>query len=145
MSLQEYEIVDNKFYLTIPFEMFYNNLILICLQYVRVNFLLFNAENIISSCKLILKKTYINSPERSDLFNQSLTTVGINTFVQNLSSIEFNFKKLRNEFSCDLKYGLYKGFFIESECINEINEIKLIDNKENVIRIYDTFLIKKNA
>lgn len=145
MSLHEYEIVDNKLYLTIPFEMFYDDLILICLQYVCVNVLLCNAENIISSCKLILKKTYVDSPERSNFYNQSSTAVGINTSVQILSSVELNFKKLRNEFSCDLKYGLYKGFFIESDSVDEINEIKLIDNKENIIRNYNTFLIKKKC
>lgn len=145
MSLQTYEIVDNKFYLSIPFEMFCDDIILICcLKHCLVNISLLNAENIFLSCKLILKKTYINTPERSDLYNQSMT-VGIKTFVQNLSLVELNFKNSRNEFSCDLECGLYKGFFIESECIDEINEIKLIDNKENTIRIYNSFLIKKKC
>ena len=51
MNLKDYEICDNKFYISIPFQMVCDDIKLICLAYHEVRFRLENTGNNFMSCK----------------------------------------------------------------------------------------------
>ena len=61
MNLKEYEIYDNTFYITIPFEMFCDDIRLAALQFHDTVFRLTNTENNFRSCKLISKGVFYDT------------------------------------------------------------------------------------
>jgi hypothetical protein len=144
MLLNEFEFFDNKFYISIQFEMFCDDLKMICLQYEPVIFTLSNTENNFESCKMITKNTYIHSPERKLWMDEIVKTKhNFYSLIQNMTSIELNCKNPTNIFLSSLENGLYRGFFIECSNIDEIIEIKLVVSTQPLtIRNFNQFMIK---
>ena len=138
MHLKDYEICDNKFYVSIPFKMFCDDIKTICLQYHELRFKLTNTENNFMSCKLISKGIYYDEPIRTEMFNNSHQHI-----IQQLSSTEITCpNERRNEFIYRMPFtSIHKGFFIESENVDEINEIKLQLNGQDRTH-YNRFLVR---
>lgn len=121
MYLKNYEICDNKFYISIPFQMFCDDIKLICLQFHDVRFKLTNTEYNFTSCKLISKGIYYDNPIRREMAQNNHEHI-----IQTLSSSEISCLNQRNEFKYRMSFdSIHKGFFIECENVDEINEIKL--------------------
>lgn len=136
MNLKNYEICDDKLYISIPFQMFCDDIKLICLEHRDVVFTLINNEHNFT-CKLISKCIYYDTPIRKIMS----TTIHFN-IVQYLTSIEFNCPNPQNEFKHKMHLkGIHKGFFIESENIDEINEITLHLNDHERTR-YNRFMVR---
>ena len=138
MHLKDYEICDNKFYVSIPFQMFCDDIKLICLQFHEVRFKLTNTENNFTSCKLISKGIYYDT-----LIRQEMNQNNHQNIIQQLASTELT---CTNEGRNDFKYrmpfdSIHKGFFIECENVDEINEIKLQLNG-NDRTYYNRFLVR---
>lgn len=138
MYLKNYEICDNKFYISIHFQMFCDDIKLICLQYHEVRFKLTNTENNFTSCNLISKGIYYDSPIRRTIM--SLRNHG--HIIQTLASTEISCPNQRNEFKYRMPFdSIHKGFFIECENVDEINEIKLqLNNNDRMF--YNRFLVR---
>lgn len=139
MHLKDYEICDNKFYVSIPFKMFCDDLKLICLPYHNIIFKLTNTENNFTSFKLISKGIYYNNEIRREM-------AGNNSYqhiIQQLASTELTCSNdRRNEFMYRMQStSIHKGFFIESENVDEINEIKLQLNGQDRTH-YNRFLVR---
>lgn len=137
MYLKNYEICDNKFYISIPFQMFCDDIKLICLQFHEVRFKLTNTENNFTSCKLISKGIYYDNPIRTEIARNNHEHI-----IQTLASKEISCPNQRNEFKYRMSfYSIHKGFFIECENVDEINEIKLQLNG-NDRTFYNRFLVR---
>lgn len=137
MHLKDYEICDNKFYISIPFQMFCDDIKLICLPYHEVRFRLKNTENNFMSCKLISKGIYYDDPIRRRMAQNHHEHI-----IQQLASTEINCLNPRNEFIYNMPFdGIHKGFFIECENVDEINEIKLNLNT-HLRTFYNRFLVR---
>lgn len=137
MYLKNYEICDNKFYISIPFQMFCDDIKLICLQFHEVRFKLTNTENNFTSCKLISKGIYYDNPIRREMAQNHHEHI-----IQQLASTEMSCTNQRNEFKYQMPFdGIHKGFFIECENVDEINEIKLQLNG-NDRTFYNRFLVR---
>ena len=140
IHLKEYEICDNKIYITIQFEMFCSEIKLISLQLHEVRFTLTNIENNFTSCKLISKGIYHDSDIRRNMASNEHKEI-----IQRLSSTEINCSNSRNEFKYRIPFdGIHKGFYIECENVDEINEIRLELNIQDRF-IYNRFLIRKKC
>jgi hypothetical protein len=142
MLLKEYDFIDNKFYITIPFEIFCDNIQIVSLINHQIKFSLLNTENNLLSCKLISKHTYYDTDERREIHYNIK-----HLCIQFLSSVELNCKKSSKTFVHEIDdYGLYKGFFIECENVDEISEIIFLMGTElNNLKIrtnYNCFLVK---
>ena len=137
MYLKDYEICDNKFYISIPFQMFCDDIKLICLQSHEVRFKLTNTENNFTSCKLISKGIYYDNPIRREMAQNNHEDI-----IQTLASTEITFSNPKNEFKYKIPFdNIHKGFFIECENVDEINEIKLQLNG-NDRTFYNRFLVR---
>ena len=137
MHLKECEICDNKFYITIPFQMFCDDIKLRCLMYHSVKFILTNTENNFASCNLILKGVLFESQIRNTMISNTYENL-----IQSLASTEINCSDHRNQIKYRMNFNsIHKGFFIESENVDEINEIKLILNG-HIRSNYNKFLIR---
>ena len=137
MHLKNYEICDNKFYISIPFQMFCDDIKLICLQYHDVRFTLTNTENNFSSCKLISKGIYYDTSIRQEMASNMHQHI-----IQTLESTEITCPNQRNEFRYRMMFGnIHKGFFIECENVDEINEIRLQLNGQDRT-YYNRFLVR---
>ena len=140
MNLKEYEICDNKFYITIPFQMFCDDIRLVVLQFHDTVFKLTNTENNFRSCKLISKGVFYDSSTR-----QSMVTSSHEHIIQCLASTEIlcsNLNTNTNQFNYNINFdSLHKGFFIESENVDQINEISLSLNG-NPRFLYNRFLVR---
>jgi len=137
MYLKDYEICDNKFYISIPFKMFCDDIKLVCLYYHEVRFKLTNTENNFTSCNLISKGIYYDTPIRTELVNNSHQHI-----IQTLASTEITCSNQRNEFKYIMPFdSIHKGFFIECENVDEINEIKLQLNGQ-IRTFYNRFLVR---
>lgn len=138
MYLKDYEICDNKFYVSIPFQMFCDDIKLICLQFHEVRFKLTNTENNFTSCKLISKGIYYDTPIRQEMNQNNHQDI-----IQQLASTELTCtNEGRNEFKYRMPFDtIHKGFFIECENVDEINEIKLQLN-DNDRTYYNRFLVR---
>jgi len=140
MHLKDYEICDNKFYISIPFQMFYDDIKLICLAYHAVSFRLTNTENNFVSCKLIYKGIYYDTQIRRQMAQNNHQHI-----IQTLSSTELICPNPRNEFIYQMPFdGIHKGFFIECENVDEINEIRLQLNSLDRT-YYNRFLVRKKC
>ena len=134
---KNYEICDNKIYVTIPFELFCNDIKLICLQFHEVRFTLTNIENVFKFCKLISKGIFYDSEIRSQMSKNQHDEI-----IQQLASIEITSPNPKNEFKYVIPFkGIHKGFYIECENIDKINEISLNLNHLNKL-IYNYFFVK---
>ena len=137
MNLKDYEICDNKFYISIPFQMFCDDIKLKCLAYHEVRFRLENTENNFMSCKLISKGIYYDTQIRRVMSNNRYQDI-----IQQLASTEINCLNPRNEFIYKMAFdGIHKGFFIECENVDEINEIRLQLNSQDRT-YYNRFLVR---
>lgn len=137
MYLKNYEICDNKFYISIPFQMFCDDIKLTCLLYHEVRFKLTNTENNFTSCNLISKGIYYDNPIRIEMVQNNHGYI-----IQTLASTEISCPNQRNEFKYRIQFdSIHKGFFIECENVDEINEIKLQLNN-NVRTFYNRFLVR---
>ena len=140
MLLKEYEICDGKFYISIPFQMFCDDIILISLLFDQVKFRLTNTENNFASCKLISRGVFYDTEIR-----RHMATNVHKHIIQFLVSTEINCLNQNNKFKYMIPMILFesicKGFFIECENIDEINEIKLILNNQ-VKSNYNRFLVR---
>lgn len=139
IQLKNYEVNNDKIYITIPFEMFCDEIIIYALTHMQVKLILINATNIFSSCKLIYKKFFYDVSVRKALINSPERIIQTLASVQLQSSIPINNFRYKLDF-----YGIHKGFFIECDNINEINEIILVF--DHTVRFnYNKFLIKSNC
>lgn len=136
--LKNYQIYDNKFYITIPFQMFCDDIKLISLQYHVVRFYLTNTENYFSSCNLISKGIFYDMDDRRLLAENSYQNI-----IQQLTSVEINSLNERNEFNLLIQFhnGIHKGFFIECQNVDEINQIKFKLHSQERIN-YNRFLVR---
>jgi hypothetical protein len=140
MFLNEFEIYNNKIYIKIPFDMFCHGIKFICLNYQATAYKLTNVNNNFLSCKLISKAIQYNYELKS-----KICTTNYEEVIQFISSIEINCVEKSNEFNYITKAeGVHKGFFIECENVDEINEIQLIINNKNIFN-FDGFLVKKKC
>ncbi len=144
LYLKEFEICDNKFYISIPFPMFCDEIKLIALQYHQVCFNLINFEgNLFSSCNLISKGIFYDTPARRSMAENGEN--GFESIIQCLSSTEIICQSPKNEFGYQIPSdGVHKGFFIECENVDNIKELKLIFNS-NERTNYNRFLIRANC
>ena len=144
MNLKEYEIYDNTFYITIPFEMFCDDIRLAALQFHDTVFRLTNTENNFRSCKLISKGVFYDTNLRMPMARDPHEHI-----IQCLASTEIlctNFLNGNefqiNQFNYNMNFnGLHKGFFIESENVDQINEISLSLNGAQRF-LYNRFLVR---
>ena len=144
MNLKEYEICNNKFYITIPFKMFCDDIRLFALAYHDTRFKLTNTENNFRSCKLISKGVFYDTNLRMPMARDPHEHI-----IQCLASTEIlctNFLNGNefqiNQFNYNMNFnGLHKGFFIESENVDQINEISLSLNGAQRF-LYNRFLVR---
>ncbi len=140
MHLKNFEICDNKIYVNIPFELFCNEIKLVSLRYHNVDFILKNIQNqnqYIQFCKLIVKGILYNYTIRNNFIENSREEI-----IQQISSIELTSQEPVDQFTYSLPFDcVHKGFYIESENVNNINEITLKFNDINRLT-YNRFLIR---
>lgn len=137
MHLKDYEICDNKFYIFIPFQMFCDDIKLVCLDYHDVRITLTDTLNNFMSCKLISKGIYYDTVIRGNMCANSHEHI-----IQQLASTEINCFQQINEIRYRMPFdGIHKGFFIECTNVDEINEIQLqLNGMERTY--YNRFLIR---
>jgi hypothetical protein len=144
MNLKEYEIYDNTFSITIPFEMFCDDIRVVALHHHEIWFTLTNTENNFRSCKLISKGVFYDTNLRMPMARDPHEHI-----IQCLASTEIlctNFLNGNefqiNQFNYNMNFnGLHKGFFIESENVDQINEISLSLNGAQRF-LYNRFLVR---
>ena len=145
-NLNTPEIIDNKLYLQIPFEIFFGKIKLYRLNSNTISFYIKNISNlanyVVNSSLLYKSYTYGN---RDNLHDISYN------IIQQISSIELNvsLNELNNEsrefvLNTDSFEGFTKGFFIESQNISELEELQFFIN--GYVRTnYDRFLIRNKC
>lgn len=136
MNLKDYEIEDDNIYITIPFNLFFDNINLTNLPYHEVSFKLTFVNNNFESCNLITENTLIDN----------LNTSQSQQIVQQLNSIEIESSDgPLNEFNCNIKFdNLHKGFYIECENVDDINELGLnLDGIQQIL--YNRYLVRRNC
>lgn len=137
LHLKNYELCDNKIYISIPFNLFINEMKLISLDLHSIRFVLTNIENHFTSCKLISKGIYYDSNIRRNMVLNNHEEI-----IQQLRSTEIIATNPKDEFLYKIPFdGIHKGFYIECENVDEVNEISLSLN-ENIRFIYNRFLIR---
>jgi len=146
-NLNTPEIINSKLYLQIPFEMFFGKIKLHGMNNnSSVTFYIRNINNLVNyavNSSLMFKSyTYGN---RDSLYDASYN------IVQQISSIELNvsLNDLNNEsrefvINTENFDGFIKGFFIESQNIDELQELHFFING-HVRTNYDRFLIRNNC
>lgn len=140
IHLKKYEICDNKIYITIPFNLFCNEIKLLFLHYHEIRFKLTNIENNFVSSKLISRGIFYDTEIRRDLVSR-----GHEEIIQQLTSVEITCPNPRNEFKYNIPYdGIHKGFYIECENVDQINEISLTLNRHNRFT-YNRFLVRSKC
>ena len=155
-NLNEPEIINNKLYLKIPFDMFFGNINLIGLRNYNIKFNIdysyihlagnndINIYQIQQMNFALLCRTY-SIDQRQLMYHTDIS----NNSIQQISSIQIN--ALNNINSNEFRIrtnrfrGFIKGFFIESTHVFEyLQEIKFYTNQ--FIRFhYDTYLIKQKC
>lgn len=140
LHMKEYEFMDNKYYIHIPFAMFCDDIIIIALQYGKIIVKLTNTNNNISSVKLLSKETCYDTDTRLNM-----AKIGHEKFIQIIASTEIIYRNPTNNFDYCVNFnGISKGFFIESVNVNQINEINLWLNGH--LRLgYNKFTIKNKC
>ena len=145
LHLNEHEICDDIIYITIPFDMFSDEIKLVSLKNDDVVFKLTNTDNCFDMCNLISKGTFYDTPIRRKMAEPS------KHIVQRLSSVEIDCstnKQTTFRYKMFLNYlhnCIHKGFFIESDDVDEINEIEIIFYAKHVRMHYNKFMVKKKC
>lgn len=138
--LKKYEICDDKFYISIPFMMFCDEIKIMYLEHCGICFKLTNTENNFISCKLIS-----NCVDYDTSFGNKKIKSNHEHIIQTLETTIIDCLDKNNQFISTMYLcGVYKGFFFECDNVNEINEIKLILNNYKTY-YYNKFLIKKKC
>ena len=143
MLLNNYEICDNRLYIQIPFEMFCDKFSTLSLPpNDNVHFDLPGITNDFLNSKLIMKRLYFDADVRRELARNQQTI-----FLQQLSSVEINAEEPKNEFKFKVPFrGIHKGFYIECENVDNINNIQIKLNwVETPLIDYGRFLVKKKC
>lgn len=143
MLLNNYEICDNKLYIQIPFEMFCDKFSMLSLPpNVTINFSLNGITNDFLNCKLIIKRLYFDADVRRELARNQQTI-----FLQQLSSVEIYAEEPKNIFKFKAPFeGIHKGFYIECENVDNINNIQIkLNLVETPLIDYGRFLVKKKC
>ena len=143
MLLNNYEICDNRLYIQIPFEMFCDKFSTLSLPpNDNVHFDLPGITNDFLNSKLIMKRLYFDADVRRELARNQQTI-----FLQQLSSVEINAEEPKNEFKFKAPFrGIHKGFYIECENVDNINNIQIKLNwVETPLINYGRFLVKKKC
>jgi len=139
-QLHNFEIYDNKFYITIPFDMFLHEIKMCSLQYHHVILRLTNTDNLFSSCKTISTVSKLYGEYGRDMIMNPHED-----HIQQLSSMEISSPIPRTEFSQRLNFNSScKGLFIECRDVNEIIAIELKLNN-NIRHSLSHFLIKRKC
>lgn len=130
------EINGDKFYLNLIFNLFIEELLIPrSLIHLHPVFELLNVNNDIAECGLVMKTIY-SFPSFSNIRE---------SFLQYLSSIQLNDINGRNYFEHNLPFnGMIKGFFIECDSVDAIDELKITLN-DNIKTLYNRFFIKRNC
>ena len=141
LHLKQYDYYDNKYYITIPFNMFMDDIKLVMLQYHEVNFYLTNTNHQFQSCSLISKAIYADSNERRHIVQNSH-----NEIIQNVIYTKIELPNQTNflQYTFQDALGTHKGFFIESDAIDSISFISLKVNGQ-IIQDYNGIIIKKRC
>lgn len=145
-NLKQPEIMNNKLYLSFPFEYFFGDIFLNSLYYHEVIFQISNFDNLAnysSICSLLCKTViYCN---RTRIYEPS------NNIIQQISSLELNVsnsepENTSNEFviNTNMFKGFIKGFFIESTNIDELNKLQFFINGHTRVN-YNRFLIRNKC
>lgn len=146
-NLKQPEICENKLYLHIPFETFFGNIYIADLIFREVTFTLvnyINLSNYISDYSLLCK-TYRgdnqyrrNNIDTSSCCIQQISSLEVQVSLDNRENVSNEFKIQTTSFQ-----GFSKGFFIETNNINElstmrfyINGLTRIDYNKLMIRNY---------
>lgn len=138
LHLKNYEVCDNKIYVEIPFQMFFDEIKLIALQYHNIKFKLTNTGTNFTFCKLISKGIYYDNEIRNQMIRNPHEEL-----VQQLNSTEITSSNPRNEFKYKVPFeGIHKGFYIECENVDEINEISLDLNRIFNRFVYNRFFLR---
>ena len=106
MLLKEYDFIDNKFYITIPFQIFCDDIQIVSLVNRQIKFTLLNNENNLLSCKLISKYTYYFLDERKKIAKNMK-----HVCIQLLSSVELNCKKSSKTFIHEINDYIIQRIF----------------------------------
>lgn len=144
------ECYDNKVYLKTCFDIFFGNIPLVALEESMTlkisNF--YELGYLMDSYGIICKLTYYYKPE----IRQALVKDKLQRLYQELSWYEYNLTNIReddNKYEFNLNFSrISKGFFIECENINNLNELKLLFYFPNdpLTRIaYNKFLLKSKS
>lgn len=154
IQFEKYTQMGNYYYINIPFQIFMGKSIpLFVLLYEnckRQKNLLFNLTNInheIKSCGLIFESTDIDLgsrtmilSKRDEVFTSIIQTIEL--FIQiiptpNAMMESYNLSNLN---------GIYKGFFIESNNIDNINKIEIVTTEfDHVLQCHNELGIKKRC
>lgn len=143
MNIKNYEICDNKLYIEIPFEMFCDKFSTFSLKSdENVRFDLKGVTNDFFNSKLIIKRLFYDADVRRELSRNKQTI-----FLQQLSSVEIYAEEPKNEFKFKVPFkGIHKGFYIECENVDNINNIQIKLNWEDYPLIdYGRFLVKRKC
>ena len=135
LYLNKSEICDNKLYINLSFDTFINEFIIRISSTQQPIFELTNTDDNFLSCNLISK----------GLCCFPLISNTRENIMQYISSVQLIDINGRNNFKCQLPFdGITKGFFIECENVDQINELKLLLN-DNTRTHYNRFLIKNKC
>ena len=136
IHLNDVELCDGKIYITIPFQLFCNEIKIS--RYQNAVMRLINVITPFASCKLISSGLYYDEIRHNNLVDGYHTEI-----IQQLCSTELTSKHPINEFTYNVLFkGILKGFYIECENVNDIYEITFVSNNDIVYK-YERFLIKK--
>lgn len=129
INLDQPNIVDNKMYINLNFNILFGEIKILGLKYHDVFFYFDKCESLkcISSYGIHCKLTYLHGNEKLDLVTTEYTLP-----IQQLSVLNV---KSENSTRYDISYlpfyHISKGFFIECDDVNNISDIKLtLDNNE---------------
>jgi hypothetical protein len=149
VNLSEPIYCDNKIYVNTHFDIFFGNIPFISIPKKLddvVSFSLINYNNLsqfIQRFGLMSKLSYLDTEDRNILLRTNFIKV-----FQELSYIKFNMKNILTDnntykFNVDFE-SVSKGFFIESNNINNLSEIKLtLQGKDRFL--LNKFLIQKKC
>jgi hypothetical protein len=136
-NLKEPEICDGKLYLEIPFEMFFGNIYIAGLQFREVKINIVNPMHLINYVRdySLVCKTYIgdsqyrrNNVDTSNCCIQQISSLEVKVSLNNPENVSDEFRIITSSFP-----GFSKGFFIESNNINYLDNIRFYINGETRI------------
>jgi len=148
-NLKTPEIIGNKLYLSLPFDIFFGDINTYQLNQNNITFTLLSSndieDNLISNynllCKIFVTHTSITRYYRdlSDNIIQQISSVNVSVNLNEPSETSNEFRIRTNTF-----HGFIKGFFIETERVDDLCEIQFFLN--NFIRVnFDRYLIKEKC